>query len=258
MSSQSQLDFSTKRVLVTDGSRGIGQATAIEFAQRVADVAITYAKSKDRARSVVQKIQEMGRSSACFYFDAGSETGPEDLAARFFDSFGHIDVLVSNAGVFHVGAIVETSAERAREIMSINFTSPARLIEIFGRQMIVRKAPASIVCISSVVWDHPRRNVVHYAASKAALTTFARGAAAEFAQYGVRVNVIAPGLIETDMNRNIREKDAQNWTHQVSRIPLGRAGEPKDIVGTILLLASSDAAWITGSCVVVDGGRTIE
>ncbi len=239
-----------KTALVTGAAKGIGRAIALSLAKDGFQVAVHYRASQSAAVETVNTIKSCGGVAHEFQADL---TDPEqilELIKSVTDEFGEIHTLISNAGVMHSQLLAFTKLEDWRTVLNTNLDSAFLLTKSLARPMARRKQ-GRIIYISSdaaLLGDLMR---CAYSASKSGLLGLARTAARELAPSGVTVNIIAPGIIETDMTTNIPET---RRTKQLAAIPLGRLGKPEEVAGIVRFLASDAAAWITGQTISVDGG----
>jgi gluconate 5-dehydrogenase len=240
-----------QNVLVTGGSRGIGRAIAEGFAQRGAQVIIC-SRTED---SVAQAVQEMAAADlavtglAC---DVSDESQILATVKSAIDRLGHIDTLVNVAGVNRRKRAETVTADDYDFIMNTNLRGAFLMSQAVGRHMIERKAGAHINVESLNTWM-PLKGVLPYAMSKFGMQGMTRGLALEWGQHGIRVNSLAPGFILTDLTRKLwSDPEMQAWNE--ANAPLGRLGEPEDMVGTAIFLASRASAFMTGQTLYVDGG----
>ena len=253
----SLFDLSGKVAVVTGSSRGIGRAIALRFAEHGADVVISSRKAEGCA-AVVAEIEAKFGAGRAFAIPANisSKEALRHLAEAAIERYGAIDVLVCNAASNpYYGPLGGISDEQFRKILDNNIIGNHWLIGFVAPQMIARGA-GSIVIVSSVGGLKASTTIGAYNISKAADFQLARNLAAEFGPHGVRVNCIAPGLIRTDFARALWE-NPDNLTDYRARTPLGRIGEPDEIAGAAVFLASPASAFVTGQAIVVDGGATI-
>ncbi len=241
------------RALVTGAERGIGRAIALGFAAEGADVCIVYRTALQDATNVVAEVRRLGQKAAALQADLSRPrelTGVIDGAYR---ELGGIDVLVNNAGITKRQEVLNIREEDFDEILAVNLKAPFLLAQEIARRMIASGTRGSIVNVTSISEERARPGLVHYQASKGALLMLTRGLALELAPHGIRVNAVSPGLIETAMTREMLADPAVR-AERVARIPLARVGQPEDIVGAAVFLASTESAWITGISVRIDGG----
>jgi 3-oxoacyl-[acyl-carrier protein] reductase len=239
-----------KAALVTGGSRGIGAATAVRLAREGADVAISYRSSAEQAQDVVKAIEKFGVRGAAFLADQSDTEQAARLVDSVMDSFGRLDILINNAGVFLTGSIDAVDADvdsfdrqLATNVQGVVATTRAavRVMGDGGR----------IVSMSSTGADRvPFPGLGDYAATKAAVDAYTRGWARDLGPRGILVNSVQISSVSTDMNPDTGPfADTQR-----SMIPLGRYGRPEEIAGAISFLVGPDATFVTGATLLVDGG----
>jgi NAD(P)-dependent dehydrogenase (short-subunit alcohol dehydrogenase family) len=234
--------------LVTGGSRGIGAAVAARLAELGADVAITYAQSKERADVVVDGIKAHGRRGLAVKADSAAADEVVSAVEQTVDAFGRLDILVNNAGIFPFGPFDEVSLDEIDRTLGIH----ARAV-FLASQAAVRHMSAGgrIISIGSNLAERvPFPGVTLYAMSKSALIGFTKGLARDVGPRGITVNLVAPGSTDTDMNPN----DAPGADEQRALSALGRYADVGEIAESVTFLAGSGAANITGAVLTVDGG----
>lgn len=243
--------LANQRILVTGASSGIGAGIADAFGARGARVLIQYRSSAAGAQRVAEQVNEGGGSGSIIYADLRSEAAIDRVFAHIDETWGGIDVLVNNAGVVHKGSAVETTSAYWDNTLNINLRAPYLLSRHAARRMIKAGRGGSIINITSIAGTRSGMYVSAYAASKAALDALTRSLAAEWAQYDIRVNAVAPGVVPVERQQERLYAAEEQWMEQ---IPLGRFGTPRDIGALVVFLASSQASWITGQTYIVDGG----
>jgi NAD(P)-dependent dehydrogenase (short-subunit alcohol dehydrogenase family) len=253
----SLFDLTGKVAVVTGSSRGIGRAIAHRLAEHGAKIVISSRKAE--ACAVVVAELEAKYGTGCALAVPANISSKEDLrhlAGAAAAHFGRIDILVCNAASNpYYGPLANISDDQFRKILDNNIIANHWLISFVAPEMIARKE-GSIVIVSSVGGLKASTTIGAYNISKAADFQLARNLAAEFGPHNVRVNCIAPGLIRTDFARALWE-NPDNLKVYNSRTPLGRIGEPDEIAGAAVFLASPASAFMTGQAMVVDGGATI-
>lgn len=242
------MDLTGRTALVTGASRGIGRAIALRLA---AQGAIVVAAAREQnARAVVDEIAAAGGRAEVAALDVTDAAAIEQAIAATVERHKRLDILVNNAGIARDQLLLRLKREDWEAVIATNLTSAFTLTQAALKPMI-RQRSGRIVCISSVVGQAGNPGQANYAASKAGLVGFAKSVALEVASRGITVNVVAPGLIETDMTRALPDATRENWT---ARIPLRRLGTPEDIAAAVCFLASDEASYITGQVVAVNGG----
>lgn len=242
-----------KVCLITGASRGIGLATAKRFAE---EGAVVYANVREPKNldECYSKISENSPGSiTSVYFDVRDESAVKQAVQRIKREQGRLDVLVNNAGIMKDALIGMISPSMMHEIYETNVRGGVTLIQLVSKLMIKQKS-GSIINLSSIVGIEGNAGQMAYSASKGAVAAMTKTAAKELAQYGIRVNAVAPGMIDTDMYRSIGEERIKA---QIKNIGLGRLGEPEEVADAILFLASDLSRYITGEILGVDGGAVI-
>jgi gluconate 5-dehydrogenase len=235
-------------VLVSGASRGIGRAIAAGFAERGARVIITGRE----ATTLGQTARELGHEVRPAVCDVADATAIERLVRTVLDEFGHIDTLLNVAGVNRRKLFENVTEADYDFILDINLKGPFLLSQAVGKAMLAR-GKGNQINVVSLNNDRPIKGVLPYAMSKAALGHMTRGLALEWGPRGIRVNAIAPGFILTDLTQKLwSQPTMQEWGH--TNTPLRRLGQPEDMVGTALFLASEASAFMTGQVLFVDGG----
>ena len=242
------MNFSGRVAVVTGASRGIGRAIARMLAARGAHVVA--AARGENARPVSEEIAAAGGQAEFAPLDVTAAGAAEALVAGVLERHGRIDVLVNNAGIARDQLMLRMKRDDWDAVIATNLTATFALTQAVLKPMIRQKG-GRIVCISSVVGQSGNAGQANYAASKAGIIGFAKAVALEVASRGITVNVIAPGLIETDMTRAITDSAREEWA---SKIPLRRLGTPDDIAAAVCFLASDEASYITGHVLAVNGG----
>ena len=234
--------------LITGASRGIGRAIAERFAGQGAIVVA--AARGDNARATVDAIAAKGGKAEAVGVDVTDAAALEQLPGNVVDTHGRLDILVSNAGIARVQLLMRMKREDWDAVLATNLTAAFTLAQAAMRPMLRQRA-GRIITVSSVVGQMGNAGQANYAASKAGLIGFSMALAREVASRNITVNVVAPGMIETDMTRAVAEKAQGEWE---SLIPLKRLGTPKDVAAAVCFLASDEAAYITGQVLAVNGG----
>ena len=244
------IDLSDRIALVTGASRGIGRAIAQRLAAQGA--LVVAAARGENAKAVAGEISAGGGKAESVSLDVTEPDAAAQFVAAALERHGRIDVLVNNAGITRDQLLLRMKPDDWDAVIATNLTAAFALTQAALKPMIKQRA-GRIICISSVVGQSGNAGQANYAASKAGLIGFAKAVALEVASRGITVNVVAPGMIETDMTRALTGSAREEWA---SRIPLRRLGTPDDIASAVCFLASSDSSWITGECIKVEGGVT--
>ena len=243
-------EFAGATALITGGSRGIGRATAIALAQRGARVAVNYAANDAAAAETKQAIEALGGECILCKADVADPDAVKAMTSTALDALGSIEMLVTSAGIARVEEHRSMQFETFSNVMRTNVDGTYLPIMAVKDHMLERQRGA-IVCIASIAGLRPRGRMIAYATSKAAVIALARNTAEAFAP-DVRVNAVAPGLIETDMTADMDDALRASMIEQTFAKRIGRAEE---IAETVAFLLSSRAGFITGQTLVVDGGR---
>jgi len=247
------MKFEGKVALVTGASRGIGRAIALALAAQGADVAVNYAGSEAAAKEVAAEIEAMGRKAFVIQADIASTEASTAMVDAVVKEFGRIDVLVNNAGITRDGLLMRMKEEDWDAVITTNLKGVFNCTKVAIKYMMKQRS-GSIVNISSIVGVMGNAGQANYCAAKAGVIGFTKATAKEVAARGIRVNAIAPGFIKTDMTSVLPEKVVEAM---LAGIPLNRLGETEDIAKAVLFLASSDANYITGQTLHVDGGMVM-
>ena len=242
------IDLSGRVALVTGASRGIGRAIAAKLAAQGATV-VAAARERNAAATVDEIIAAGGQAEVASV-DVSDAAAIEALVAGTLARHGKIDILVNNAGIAKDQLMLRMKREDWDAVIATNLTAAFALTQAVLKPMIRQKS-GRIVCISSVVGQSGNAGQANYAASKAGLIGFAKAVAQEVASRNITVNVVAPGLIETDMTRAITGDAREEWA---AKIPLKRLGTPDDVAAAVCFLASHEASYITGQVLAVNGG----
>ena len=237
-----------KVAIVTGASRGIGRAIALRLAREGA--LVIGAARADNAQPVVDEIVAAGGRAERATADMTDDASLTALVSGVVARHQRIDILVSNAGITRDQLMLRMKRADWDEVLATNLTAAFTLCQAALKPMIKQRA-GRIVAVSSIVGQIGNAGQANYAASKAGLIGFCKSLAREVASRNVTVNVVAPGLIDTDMTRAITADAQQNWAEQ---IPLGRLGSPDDVAAAVCFLASDEASYITGQVLAVNGG----
>ena len=244
------MSLAGKVAVVTGGSRGIGRAICLALAERGARVVINYVSRPEAAEDTRKQIESLGGLCQLVKFNVADTSEVQEAFKQITSECGRIDILVCNAGITRDGLLATMKEEAWDEVMAVNLKGAFNCIKAACRPMMKQRW-GRIIMITSVVGFAGNAGQVNYSAAKAGLVGLTRSSARELASRGITVNCVAPGYIDTDMTSNLPESVKEKI---LSEIPLGILGDPKDIAGAVIYLASDDARYITGQAIHVNGG----
>ncbi|MBE3140241.1 MAG: glucose 1-dehydrogenase [Thermoplasmata archaeon] len=245
---QDLFNLNDKVAFISGSSRGIGAEIALRLAEAGASVAVTYNQSKEAAEAVCNEIAERGRIAHLIHLDVSDPHSITSALEQAKVYFGRIDVVVNNSAVYSKVPAIDLLVSD----WDLKFDVNVRGAFLVARDAVRLMPPgSSIINISSFDGIHPGMGNIHYRASKAALEMMARCLALEFAPLRIRVNCIAPGVIDSE---RLRKKEPEERRKFMKRVPLGRVGEAVDVADCVLFFASPASSWITGQTLIVDGG----
>jgi 3-oxoacyl-[acyl-carrier protein] reductase len=248
-------NFRDQVVLITGAGRGIGKAIAQAFAAQGATVAANDITPVNLDTTVAE-INAWGGNAKGYVFDIAKRLPVHALVEQVIADWGHLDILINNAGVEPHAPLLELDEWDWQRTLDVNLSGPFYLIQAAARHMLARGS-GCIVNIASIAGRaFGLKDRAAYVASKMGLIGLTREAARELAAYGIRVNAVCPGVIETDMTAALRQ-NSQMMQAWLSSIPQGRLGLPDDVAGLVLFLCSPAAAYITGQAINVDGGKVM-
>lgn len=254
MANDTLFDVSGKVALVTGASSGLGEHFARMLAARGATV-VAAARRTERLDALVKEIVDSGGRAVAVRLDVAERTSVDAAIAQATAAVGAPDVVVNNAGIAQAKPSLDLTEADWRQVMETNLDGAWRVAQASARAMIAAKKPGSIVNIASILGYRVATSLLAYTAAKAALIQVTQALALEWARHGIRVNAIAPGYVETDINRGFFQTEAGQA--MVKRVPQRRIGTPAELDGVLLLLASGASSYMTGSTVVVDGGHLV-
>jgi glucose 1-dehydrogenase len=246
-----------KVALVTGSSLGIGQAIALRLAADGANVIINYRSHPEDADKTLQEVERIGQESGAngfvFQADIGDISQVNDLVQASIDHFGQLDILVNNAGMERHAPFWEVTEAAYDQVMTVNLKGAFFAAQAAVKHWMATKCSGKIINISSVHEDLPFPNFAPYCLSKGGMKMMARNLAVELGPYGITINNVAPGAIETPINAKLLN-DPTKLGALLQNIPLNRLGKSQDVADMVAFLASNEADYITGSTFVVDGG----
>lgn len=248
-------DLEGKVVVVTGASSGLGRAIAKRFGQEKAKVVINYYKNAEKSDELISEIKEAGGEAVKIQGDVSKEDDVKKIIQFAIDTYGTLDVMVNNAGIQNEVPSEELSLEDWNKVISTNLTG----IFVGSREaiayMLKHDIKGSIINMSSVHQIIPWPHFAHYAASKGGIKMLSETLALEFAPHGIRVNCLAPGAINTPINKE-KFSDPEAKKEVLKMIPLNKIGEPEEVAAAAVWLASKEASYVTGTTLYIDGGMT--
>ena len=245
-----------KALLVTGGSAGIGRAAAIEAARQGADVAINYIGDDGLAQSCVAEIEALGRRGFALNGDVADPATAKAFVDAAAQALGKVDILVSNAGICPFHAFLDMPVDTFERTMRVNLHGAYWMVQAAAKAMVAQGNGGAIIAVSSISALVGGEYQTHYTPTKAGVHSLMQSAAIALGRHGIRCNSVLPGTILTDINRqDLADPDKRE--RMAARIPLGRLGEPEDLAGPIVFLASDMARYVTGAALLVDGGAFV-
>ena len=244
-----------KVALITGSSQGIGRGIAERFAAEGADVVINYFGNGERAQEALRAVEATGRRGLVVQANVGSMDDIKKLFASALETFGRLDILVNNAGVETHAPFWDVTESDFDKVLNVNLKGVFFATQEFVRHLRQTNRRGKIVNISSVHEELPFPNFTAYCASKGGVKMLTRNLSVELGPLGININNIAPGAVETPINTKLLN-DPAKLNALLGQIPLGRLGQPGDVSGLAVFLASDDADYVTGSTYYVDGGLT--
>jgi 3-oxoacyl-[acyl-carrier protein] reductase len=249
--------FDGKVAVVTGASRGIGRTTAMALAREGCTVVVNYNRNQEKARDVVEAIKAVKSRAIAVRCDVSVRNEVDAMFKTAVDEFGKVDVLVNNAGIAVLAPILETTDEVWDRTLNTNLKSVLLCTQAAARHMMQRKCGKIVNISSNSGFGIARWGETAYAASKAGVIQLTKSAALELGQYGINVNCVAPGSIDSEMLRGdlTAQKYAELIEGRKKISSLGAIGKPEDVANAVLFFASDDSRFITGKTLLVDGGR---
>ncbi|HXG35464.1 MAG TPA: 3-oxoacyl-[acyl-carrier-protein] reductase [Dehalococcoidia bacterium] len=239
-----------RSVLITGGSRGIGRAITLAFAERGAKIAINFRENRAAAEQCAEEVKKLGASCLLVPGDVTVEADVERFVTAAQEAFGGIDILVNNAGFHRDNLLIRMTSQDWDDVVNTNLRGAFLCTRSVLRYMM-RQRWGRIINISSVSGIAGNAGQANYSAAKAGLVGFTKAIAREVGSRGITANVVAPGLILTELTRDIGEGLIQA---AIERSVLGRLGTPEEVAGAVVFLATDEASYITGQVIMVDGG----
>lgn len=247
-----------RRALVTGAAtHGMGRAIAEALAAEGAEVAVHHYREAEAAAELVAALRATGRRAVALQADLGDPVAARALVRRAVETLGALDVLVNNAAAFSRVPFLDLTDAEWDRVHAVNLRGYFATGQEAARHMVARGAGGRIIMVSSVNQVTVNPGLAHYVATKGGVMQLARAMALELAPAGVTVNLIAPGTIETDLNRQALADPATRQA-RLARIPMRRLGQPEDVAGAAVFLASDAASYVTGATITIDGGLTLE
>ncbi len=242
-----------RNALVTGSNQGIGQSIALKLAEEGADVVVHYLDDRDGAEATAEQIRKLGRNSAAIQSNIANLASARKLIEESMAALSALDILVNNAGIEKRASFLDVTEKDYMDVIQVNMTAPFFLTQRFVRHLVERQRPGRVINISSVHEELPFPHFTPYCMAKGGLKMMMRNLAIELGSCGITVNNIAPGAIETPINRKLLSEP--KLLHALlQNIPLGRLGQTADVASVAAFLASPGADYITGATIVVDGG----
>jgi 3-oxoacyl-[acyl-carrier protein] reductase len=246
-----------KVALITGASRGIGKAIALSFAREGASVCLNFSQSRDKADALVKEINGSSGRAVAYQANVANRDEVARMVSAAVGEFGHIDVLVNNAGIVIPGDVFSMNDDQLVEMYKVNVMGVINCTRLIAKHMTERRY-GKIVNIGSIAGIGTNYlGTTPYSSTKASVMVLSKRFALELGTYGINVNTVAPGFIETELNT--RGKSPEEWRKKVAEMSekamLRKIGQPEDIASAVMFLSSDESSFITGQTLVVDGGR---
>jgi NAD(P)-dependent dehydrogenase (short-subunit alcohol dehydrogenase family) len=247
------MKLQNKIALITGAGRGIGRGIAEVFSENGADVAINYLNSAQAAENVAAYVRGQGRRAITVQADVSKRSEVEPMIDRVWRELGPIDILVNNAGIETIVPFLDLTDEQWTRLVDINLRAPWLCSQVYCRRAIAEKRKGVILHLGSVQAAKVLPGRTHYAPTKLGIEALTRNMSVEMMPYGIRVNCLHPGLIETDMTAWVM-KDAENLPKVLSQISVGRPGNIREMGTAAVFFCSDDSSYVTGQSLLADGG----
>lgn len=247
------MNLQDKTAVVTGGSRGIGEAIAVKLASMGANIAIVYVGDESEALNAKKNVEAAGARAELYYCDVSDFEKSAQTVAKIVEDFGSIDILVNNAGIVRDCLVLSMKEADFDSVVNVNLKGAFNMIK-HTYSMFMKKRSGRIINIASVVGINGNAGQANYAASKAGIIGMTKSVARELAGRNVTCNAVAPGYIETDMTNALSDKVKASIE---ASIPMKKRGKPEDVANAVAFLASSEASYITGEVLRVDGGMAM-
>ena len=246
-------DLSGRVAIVTGAGRGLGKTMALALAAAGADVAVS-SRTAVEIEATASEIRELGRAAEPVTADVTSESGAQELVRHTLDRFGRLDILVNNAGINIRKPVLELSLAEYRQVLQTNLEGYFLCARAAGAVMVAA-GRGKVINVSSIMGQVALPTQAAYASSKGGIQQLTRVLALEWAPHGVNVNALAPTYFETELTRPLFE-DPERYEFITGRTPMGRWGQPHELAGAVIFLASDASSYVTGHTLLVDGGWT--
>ena len=243
-------DLSGKTALVTGANTGLGQGMALALAQAGADIGLI---GRSEPIETLEMITKIGVKSHSIYADLGEADNVADIISDAVSEFGHVDILVNNAGIIKRNEAIDFTPDEWDSVMNVNLRTLFFLSQAFARHLVAENKPGKIINIASMLTFQGGIRVPSYSASKSGVGGLTKALANEWAQHGINVNAIAPGYFATNNTAALQADEKRN-ADILNRIPSGRWGDPSDLGGAVVFLASKASDYVQGITLPVDGG----
>lgn len=252
MNKQDLFKLTGKVAIVTGGMRGLGYTMAINLAKFGANIVIADIEVKD-AEKIKKEFTDLNRESFFIKTDVSNSRDVNHMVENTLNKFGKIDILVNNAGITKRGPTLSMNEEDWDRVIAVNLKGVFLCSQTVGKEMIKQKK-GKIINIASIAGQIGLPNTLPYCASKGGVIQITRALAIEWAKHNINVNAIAPTVFETPLTKPVLENDKEFYNYTIERIPLGRFGNPSDLAGAVVFLASGASDFVTGHILNIDGG----